>query len=168
MLAAIALLAAATSLPPSGDDQLSAFKQTCAVATSYTGLISTLTSDGWTAYPSPEKSHLAKELAAVEPMLDAQGLSSDYTVYAHDANGRHLELAVSKTRKPLANGRRLIGCSLYDFAASEPIPADDLEPLANKAKGQASLAADVQIETWKNINGPGTDMRAVFVPPSSA
>jgi len=103
----------------------------------------------------------------VTPMLKAQGLASDYVVFRLNAGGRNLELAVSKSKKALTKGRKLIGCSIYDFAAATPVTTNELEMLAGGVVGQKSVVGDVVSEKWDDIFGPDSGMRAAFIPMNS-
>jgi hypothetical protein len=146
---------------------VSEFGSTCVASTSFEGLKGALAKNGWKAFPSVAQSHLEREIAAVTPVLEAQGLASDYVIYGHDAGGRHLELALSVTRKPLARDRKLVGCSMYDFDANSALPSGTLNPFAAGVESQKSTMGDVQVEKWNNVFGEGSGMRAVFVPAAS-
>jgi hypothetical protein len=146
---------------------VSNFHQTCVAARSLKDLKAILAKDGWKAFASLAESHLEREINLVTPMLEAQGLSSDYTIYGHDAGGRHFELALSETKKPLKDGRKLIGCSLYDFTAVTPIDPAAINSFAPAAIGQKNVMGDAWIEKWDNPFGEGSGMRAVFIPPNS-
>jgi len=163
---ALAFLLALSSAP-ANPVMISEFAKTCAASRSKQALISALAADGWKAIPALAQSHLEHELTMVAPMLEAQGLASDYTVYGLDTGGMHFELAVSETKKPIAGGRRLIGCSLYDFDATAPIDGASLEALAPATVGQRTAMGDVQIEKWDAPFGAGSGMRAVYVPAAS-
>jgi hypothetical protein len=92
---------------------VSEFGKTCVASRTKAALTSALSTEGWKAYATMAQSHLEHEIAAVSPMLEAQGLASDYTIYSFDGGGRHLELALSETKKPMSGSRKLIGCSIY-------------------------------------------------------
>ena len=165
MIALALLLASSTAA--ANPVMIAEFAKTCAVARSMQMLISALAADGWKAFPSLAQSHLEQELTMVAPMLEAQGLASDYTVYSLDTGGRHFELAASETKKPIAGGRKLIGCSLYDLDATAPIDGASLDALAPATVGQKSAMGDIQIEKWDAPFGAGSGMRAVYVPVGS-
>jgi hypothetical protein len=147
-------------------DLLTEFSRTCVPSLSLAALSKSLAAEGWKSVPNSD-GRIAGVIAAVGPMLDAQGLSSDYTTYALDREGRHFELAVSETKKPVADGHKLIGCSVYDFAAVSPVDPKAVEALAKGVTGEQSSLGDVRVEKWNNIHGAGSGMRAVFVPPNS-
>jgi hypothetical protein len=159
------LLAASTPASPA-PNFLAEFDRTCVTARSLADLKQSLAKDGWKAIPN-SKGEIGGVIAAVEPILDAQGLSSEYQTYAMDSGDRHFELAVSETKKPVADGRKLIGCSLYDFSAVAPVDSQQIEAFASGATGQKSSMGDVSVEKWSNLHGAGSGMRAVFVPPNS-
>ena len=100
---ALAFLLASSSAP-ANPVMISEFAKTCAVSRSKQTLVSALVANGWKAFPTLAQSHLEHELTMVAPMLAAQGLTSDYTVYGLDAGGKHFELAVSETRKRISAG----------------------------------------------------------------
>ena len=162
---ALLLAAPAAAADPT---MVSEFAKTCVASRTKAALIDALSVHGWKAYATVAQSHLAREISLVSPMLQAQGLASDYTIYSFDRDGRHLELALSETRRPVGGDRKLIGCSLYDFAAVQPIDAATLDAFAPTVVGQPSTLEDVHIEKWGNAFGQGSGMRAVFVPPSSS
>jgi hypothetical protein len=143
------------------------FHQTCVVSRSATDLKAALAKNGWKAFTSLAQSHLEREIELVTPMLDAQGLSSNYTIYGRDIGGKHFELAFSETKKPLKDDRDLIGCSIYDFDATAPIDTSVLNAFAPSAIGQRKMLGDAQFESWTNPFGEGSGMRAVFVPSTS-
>jgi hypothetical protein len=161
----LSLLAAFAAVNPA-PDLLTEFSQTCVPSHSLAELNQSLAKDGWKAIPNAQ-GKIAGVIAAVEPMLDAQGLSSNYVIYSLNSGDKNFELAVSETKKPIANGRKLIGCSIYDFSATMPIDRQRVEALAKGIAGQQSAMGDVNIEKWNNLHGPGSGMRAVFVPPNS-
>lgn len=163
MIILLSLLAASA---PATASFLTEFGRTCVAARSLTDLNELLAKDGWKAIAN-KNGKIAGVIAAVEPMLDAQGLSSDYHTYALDSGATHFELAVSETKKPVADGRKLIGCSLYDFSAVVSADSQQIEAFASGAAGQKSSMGDVSVEKWSNFHGPGSGMRAVFVPPNS-
>lgn len=148
-------------------DMVSEFSKTCVAAKSQEDLKSALGIAGWKAFATLSQSHLEREIAAVTPMLEAQGLASDYTIYGWDGGSRHLELALSVTKNPIKDGRKLVGCSMYDFAANTSIDSAIVSVFAPTITGQKSTLADVQIEKWDGAFGEGSGMRAVFVPPAS-
>ena len=159
-------LFAASAVTAAAPDFVTEFSRTCAASRSLAALNESVGKAGWRSIPNSEGT-IAGVIAAVGPMLDAQGLSSVYTTFALDRNGRHFELAVSETKKPMADGHKLIGCSMYDFGASSPADRQSIEALANGATGQQSTLGDVSVEKWNNVHGAGSGMRAVFVPPNS-
>jgi len=144
----------------------SEFAQTCVASRSIKELRAALTKRGWKLLPLAQ-SHLEREIAAVTPMLRAQGLESDFTVYGLDVGPQHLELAVSQTLQPTKSGRRRIGCSIYNFDAAAPIDPAAIEALVPSTGGSKSILGDVQVERWPGPFGVGSEMRSVFVPPSS-
>ncbi len=146
---------------------VSEFSRTCVASRSLSGLTNVLTKGGWKAFPSPAESRVANEIVAVTPMLEAQGLSSDYTIYWRKVGDRYLELAVSETKKPINGDRKLVGCSMYDFDANSPLDETTISTLAGTAVGQKSAVGDVQVEKWDRVFGEGSGMRAVFVPAGS-
>jgi hypothetical protein len=149
-------------------DMVPEFGHTCIASKSIKDLKDALAKDGWKVFPSLAESHLEREISTVTPMLEAQGLSSDYIIYGRDARGKHLELALSETRKPVSGDRRLVGCSMYDFDATSPIDSATVSAFAPTIVGQKSMIGDVQVEKWDNVFGEGSGMRAVFVPAASA
>jgi hypothetical protein len=100
-------------------------------------------------------------------MLEAQGLASDYTIYSLNDGGRHFELALSETKAPVSGGRKLIGCSIYDFEAVQPVDSAIINAFAPNIVGHRSALQDVQVEKWDNPFGQGSGMRTVFVPSAS-
>jgi len=158
---------AATLLPPPSSDLATQFGRTCAAAKSKAGLVAALGKEGWKPYATVAESHVAREIAAVTPMLEAQGLASDYTIYWLEGAGAHLEVAISETKKPLRDDHKLIGCSMYDFTRVGPIDDAELAILVHNIAGQKSSLADVSVEKWESVFGPGSGMRAVFVPTDS-
>jgi hypothetical protein len=146
---------------------VSNFRRTCVAAKSLKDLKATLSTNGWKAYASLAKSRLEREIDAVTPMLAAQGLSSNYTIYGRDVGGQHFELALSETKKPIKDGRKLIGCSMYDFDAARPIDMATISSFAPSVVGQKTMIGDTQVEKWDNAFGDGSGMRAVFVPRAS-
>ena len=148
-------------------DMVQEFGNTCIASKSVKDLKIALAKGGWKIFVSLSQSHLEREIDAVTPMLDAQGLSSDYIIYGRDAGGQHLELALSETKKPINGGRKLIGCSIYDFDAASPVDSATVNAFAPTIVGQKSVIGDVQVEKWNNVFGEGSGMRAVFVPAAS-
>lgn len=146
---------------------VSEFAKTCAVSRTKAALTSALSADGWKAFAKVAKSHLGREIALVSPMLEAQGLASDYTIFGFDDGGRHLELALSETKKPVSGSHKLIGCSIYDFEAVQPVDRAKIDVFAPHVVSQQSILQDVQVEKWDSPFGRGSEMRAVFVPSSS-
>jgi hypothetical protein len=172
LAAAILLLCAGPSAAANADtaanaDMVPEFSHTCVASKSIKALKDALAKNGWKAFPSLAASHLEREIKAVTPMLDAQGLSSDYVIYGRDARGKHLELALSETRKPVSGNRKLVGCSMYDFDATSPIDSATVSAFAPTTVGQKATTGDIQVEKWDNVFGEGSGMRAVFVPPAS-
>jgi hypothetical protein len=143
---------------------VSEFGKACVASRTKAALTSALSTDGWKAYATIAESHLEHEIAAVTPMLEAQGLASDYTIYSLDGRGRHLELALSETKKPVSGNRKLIGCSIYDFEAVQPVDSPTIDAFAPNIVGQKGMLQDVQVEKWDSPFGQGSGMRAVFVP----
>jgi hypothetical protein len=167
LVAIATLLAFASQSVAATPDMVSEFGRTCAASRSSNDLKAALAKDGWNAFASVADSHLEREIASVTPMLEAQGLASDYVIYGRDAEGHHLELALSKTKAPVGEDRRLVGCSLYDFSAATPVDTATLGSLAPKITGQKGKLGDLQFETWADAFGAGSEMRAVFVPAAS-
>ena len=163
-----ALLSYMTPCVAANLDMPSAFGQTCVASASSGDLKALLKKEGWNAFATLAQSHLEREIATVTPMLEAQGLASDYTIYHRDAGGRHLELAYSETKKPIPEKRKLIGCGIYDFDAAVPINRATLNAFAPTIVAQKSTIGDVQVTTWNNAFGDGSGMRAVFVPATSS
>jgi len=166
LVIAILFLGAGRSIAANAD-MVREFSHICVAPKSLKELKAALAKDGWTAFASLAKSHLEREIEAVTPMLDAQGLSSDYTIYGWDVGRQYLELAVSETKKPVSGDRRLVGCSIYNFAATSPVDSATVSAFAPTIVGQKSTVGDVQIEKWDNVFGEGSGMRAVFVPAAS-
>jgi hypothetical protein len=148
-------------------DMVREFGRICVAPKSLKELKAALVKDEWKAFASLAQTHLEREIKAVTPMLEAQGLSSDYTIYGWDVGRQHLELAVSETKKPVSGDRRLVGCSIYDFAATSPIDSAAVDVFAPTTVGQKSTVGDMQVEKWDNAFGEGSGMRAVFVPAAS-
>ena len=164
---AILLLHACPSSAANAEMVVQEFGNTCIASKSVKDLKTALAKGGWNIFASLSQSHLEREIDAVTPMLDAQGLSSDYIIYGRDEGGQHLELALSETKKPINGGRKLIGCSIYDFDATSPVDSATVKAFAPTIVGQKSVIGDVQVEKWNNIFGEGSGMRAVFVPAAS-
>src|SRR5215469_14498408 len=82
-------------------DMVLEFGQTCVASKSLKDLKAALAATGWKVFASLAQSHLEREISAVTPMLEAQGLSSNYTIYSWDISGQHLELALSEAKKPI-------------------------------------------------------------------
>src|SRR4051812_9215676 len=97
LLAALLLLRATPSTAANAD-MVPEFARTCVASKSIKSLKVVLAKNGWKPFASLAASHLELEIKAVTPMLNAQGLSSDYTIYGRDAKGKHLELALSETK----------------------------------------------------------------------
>lgn len=167
VIAMASLLASATQAIAVKQDMTSEFGQTCVASKSIEELRAALRARGWKLLPSLAQSHLAREIAAVGPMLEAQGLTSNYTVYSFDDGTEQFELAVSETVKPIKGARKLVGCSLYDFHALVSIDMGPIRAFAPAVPGERSVLGDVQAEIWKGAFGERSDMRAVFVPPDS-
>ena len=166
-LVAVALLLRAVPSFAANADMVPEFARTCVASKSIKSLKGVLAKDGWKPFASLAESHLELEIKAVTPMLEAQGLSSDYVIYGRDAKGKHLELALSETKKPINGNRKLVGCSIYDFGATSPVNITTVGAFAPKIVGQKSQAGDVQIVKWDSAFGEGSGMRAVFVPAGS-
>jgi len=156
------------SLGVADANMVSEFNRTCVASKSMNGLKDALSIGGWKAFASLAESHLEREIAAVTPMLEAQGLASDYVIYWRDSAGRRLELALSETKKAVSGDRKLVGCSIYDFGAKSPIDSTTLSVLSSTVVGKKGTIGDVQVEKWDGVFGEGSEMRAVFVPASSA
>ncbi len=161
------LLLRATPSIAANADMVPEFARTCVASKSVESLKGVLAKNGWKPFTSLAASHLELEIKAVTPMLEAQGLSSDYVIYGRDAKGKYLELALSETKKPINGSRRLVGCSIYDFSATSPVDSATVSAFAPKIVSQKSQAGDVQIEKWDSAFGEGSGMRAVFVPAGS-
>lgn len=166
-LAAAILLLQVTPSVAANANMVAEFGRTCIASKSIKDLKNALSRGSWKVFPSLAQTHLQREINAVTPMLDAQGLSSDYAIYGRDAGGKHFELALSETKRPVSGDRRLVGCSMYDFGATSPIDSAAISAFAPKIAGQKSSLGDSQIEKWDNAFGDGTGMRAVFIPASS-
>jgi len=166
-LAAVILLLRGGPSAAASADMVPEFGRTCVASKSVSDLKKALAKGGWKVFASLAESHLEREISTVTPMLESQGLSSDYTIYGRDARGKHLELALSETRKPVSGQRKLIGCSMYDFDATSPIDSATVGVFASKIVGQNNTVGDVQFEKWDNVFGEGSGMRAVFIPPAS-
>jgi len=166
-LATAMLLLRAGPSAAANADMVPEFSRTCVASKSIKDLKAALAKDGWKAFASLAASHLEREISAVTPMLDAQGLSSDYVIYGRDTGGKHLELALSETKKPVSGNRKLVGCSMYDFDATSPIASANVSAFASTTVGQKSTVGDVQAEKWDNVFGEGSGMRTVFVPAAS-
>ena len=166
-LAAAILLLQITPSVAANANMVAEFGRTCVASKSSTDLKNALARDSWKLFSSLAQTHLQREIKGVTPMLDAQGLSSDYVIYGRDVGGKHFELALSETKKPVIEGRRLVGCSMYDFDATSPIDSALISAFAPKIAVQKNSLSDAQIEIWVNAFGDGTGMRAVFIPASS-
>lgn len=157
----------APSTVASNGDMVSEFSRTCAGSKSLKGLKDALAKGGWKLFASLAETHLEREIAAVTPMLEAQGLASDYVVYGRDAGGLHLELALSVTKRAISGDRKLIGCSMYNFDAVSPVDIRLISSLAPNSVGIKSTIGDVQFEKWEDVFGKNSGMRAVFLPADS-
>ncbi len=166
-LVAAALLLRAVPSSAANADMVREFGRTCVASKSIKSLKGALAKDGWKPFASLAKSHLELEIKAVTPMLEAQGLSSDYVIYGRDVKGKHLELALSETKKPINGNRKLVGCGIYDFDATAPVDIATVSAFAAKIVGQKSQVDGVQFVKWDNAFGEGSGMRAVFVPAGS-
>src|SRR3954447_23862220 len=105
VIAMAILFVPATPALAANPDMTAEFGQTCVASKSIKHLKAALTTRGWRLLPTLSQSHLEREIAAVAPVLEAQGLSSNYTVYRLDTVTQHLELAVSETIKPIKGAR---------------------------------------------------------------
>lgn len=161
------VLLLASSIGAANPIIVSEFERTCVASRTRAALESALSIEGWKVYPKVAESHLAREIELVSPMLEAQGLASDYIIYSFDSESSHFELALSETRKPVSGQHKLIGCSLYDFEAIVPVDSAAIGAFSPKIAGQRSKFQDVQVEKWDNPFGQGSGMRAVFVPVTS-
>lgn len=166
-LTIVILLFGANRSVAANADMIREFRHVCVASRSLKELKAALAKDGWKAFASLAQTHLEREIKAVTPILKAQGLSSYYTIYGWDAGRRHLELAVSETKKPVSGDHRLIGCSIYNFTTTTPVDSATLNRFAPTTLGKRSMIGDVQFEKWDNAFGEGSGMRAVFVPVTS-
>jgi hypothetical protein len=106
-------------------------------------------------------------MVQLKQSMDAPGLSPEVKLYGRDQEGVHLEILVTKRPPGPTERARDIGCRLYDFAATNPIPIDQLNSLAGGAQGQIGSLADGQTGTWYRVAGTTTTMRTTFVPSTS-
>lgn len=160
-------LAFLLAAPVAQADMVSEFQNTCFLATSKRALAMALTDRGWKAFATLSESRLEREIAAVSPMLEAQGHASDFTIFHREVGGRRFELTLSETRKPVKEGRNLIGCGIYDFEAKAAVDAKVLDALVPNVVGQTRALGDVEIKTWQRPFGGDSEMRAVYVPSTS-
>lgn len=168
LVIAIAVLLAPAAPAIAASQAITAeFGQICVRSKSSRDLKAGRTTRGWRLLPTLTQSNLERVIATVTPMLEAQGLTSNYTVYSLDSASRHLELAISETVKPVIGARKLIGCSIYDFGAVAPIDSATVQDFAPSSVGKRSFLGDVQVEKWTGAFGTDSDMRSVFVPQAS-
>ena len=166
LLVITALLAAAGQAPPSAEI-VSEFTRVCVAPKSLREINDALVQDEWVAFIPVPESTLARIIDAVRPMLKAQGIASNYKSYARQIGPRHVELAVSETSNAITSGRKLIGCNMYDFAGRVAIDPKELAAATNGISEKSSEYAGMKIMEWKNPFGPGSGMRAVFMPQQS-
>jgi hypothetical protein len=167
MLTIAALLLATASPTPAANAAISAFQETCLPSRSLSELTDSLTNTGWKEFSSPSDSRLAVPMMQFKRAMDAQSLSPEVKLYGHDQDGVHLEILVAKRPPGPTERAPDIGCRLYDFAATTPIPIEQLNALAGGAQGQIGSLAGGQTGTWYRVLGTTTTMRTTFVPSSS-
>ena len=155
LVAAVSGLLAAGVLPAAANPFSAAFvetfRETCVPERlSYEGTVGHAKALGWVAVePSshPEfakvMEHSAKGLE--EAKADGLELSFQQVSLARKVESRELHLIVSFTESEFLDQ---IGCYLYDFSATEPVPAADVSAMLGTGIAQSMETAEITSHVW--------------------